>query len=620
MRASASLLLCIIVMTSPLPAVAHDGPDPLLHWSFKNRFFKRGLLQAQKGPDVKLGKFSLSRGESKEGFLFADGVTARVGQIAKMMKQLPAREFTISTWASVHQGRRWGGIFSCLEDNSEFEKGLILGYSESQFYIALATAGTDDGDGMMTYLKSRTSFVPARLYHLAATYDGRELKLYLNGKLEAVTQEQSGDILYPKTGTVGLAGYIDSNEDHPHEGEILNLRVYDHCALAQAIADEFEGGKHLLAERGPELNLPLAFVVKPYLQFGEQTGMTVMWESTHPDRPAVLRYGVDEKVAQRIEKASVSGAVSEARINGLQPDTQYFYRVELTPMPDGEPVLSNLRTFRTAPPNRTPFSFAVISDTQGNPKVSGTLAGFAWEQRPSFLLHPGDLVSEGPVKNEWVSEFFATMNPVVSRVPFFPVLGNHERDAQFYYDYMSLPEPEYYYTFRWSNAQFFMLDTNKELGPGSVQHAWLERVLRESTADWKFVCHHHPPYSSDENDFGNLWKSNQSTHGDRRPRQLTDLYDKHGVNIVFNGHIHSYERTWPIRAGKPVDRQGTIYLITGGGGGGLERPAPSRPGFSNYVRRGHHYCMIHINGRLLEYRAYDLEDRMFDTFSLRLGD
>ena len=37
---------------------------------------------------------------------------------------------------------------------------------------------------------------------------------------------------------------------------------------------------------------------------------------------------------------------------------------------------------------------------------------------------------------------------------------------------------------------------------------------------WKFVCHHHPPYSSDENDYGNLWKTNQGKHGDLRAREL----------------------------------------------------------------------------------------------------
>ena len=57
-------------------------------------------------------------------------------------------------------------------------------------------------------------------------------------------------------------------------------------------------------------------------------------------------------------------------------------------------------------------------------------------------------------------------------------------------------------------------------------------------------------------------------------------------------------------------------MITGGGGGGLETPGPSRPFFENTVRRGHHYIMIRINGRVLEMQAYDLEGILFDTLRI----
>ena len=209
------------------------------------------------------------------------------------------------------------------------------------------------------------------------------------------------------------------------------------------------------------------------------------------------------------------------------------------------------------------------------------------------------------------------MRPLISRVAFYPVLGNHEQNASNYYEYMSLPDPEYYYDFRYGDAHFFMVDTNRNVGPGSEQYEWLDAALGESTAAWKFACHHHPPYSSDENDYGDLWKQNKSERGDLRARQLSTLYDKHGVDLVWNGHIHSYERTWPVRDGKAVSKDGPIYMITGGGGGGLETPGPYRPFFQNQVRRGHHYVMAHLNGDTLEVRSYDLDDRLFDTFTIK---
>ena len=90
------------------------------------------------------------------------------------------------------------------------------------------------------------------------------------------------------------------------------------------------------------------------------------------------------------------------------------------------------------------------------------------------------------------------------------------------------------------------------------------------------------------------------------------LYEKYGVDVVWNGHVHSYERTWPVDGGAAQQSGAPIYLVTGGGGGGLETPGPYRSFFQNHVRRGHHYVMVHINDGVLELRSYSLEDRLFD--------
>lgn len=262
------------------------------------------------------------------------------------------------------------------------------------------------------------------------------------------------------------------------------------------------------------------------------------------------------------------------------------------------------------------MTFALLSDTQDNPEVCSVLATHIWDQRPGFIIHPGDLTGTGSIKADWTDEFFPGMNGLLSRVAMYPVLGNHEQDARHYYRYFSLPEPEYYYTFSQGDADFFMIDTNRTVAPGSEQYQWLDAALGASQARWKFVVHHHPPYSSDENDYGDTW-TGRGRKGDLRIRPLTELYDLHEVDLVLNGHIHSYERTWPISGGRVVDDGGVVYTITGGGGGGLEAPGPTRPDFNNTVRTGHHYCMIRLNGRVLEFFAYDLQNRLFDHMTIR---
>ncbi|XZE55464.1 metallophosphoesterase [Planctomycetaceae bacterium SH139] len=544
---------------------------------------------------------------------FRRGQTAVVAKDYQTVAQyLPKRALTVSVWAAIDSPEKWGGLIGVMEDDSETERGWSVGYDEKVFTFALSTNGADDGDGDMTYLKGTTEWKPGRLYHVAAVYDGQLMELYVNGKLEATSKEQSGDILYPSAAPYVVGGYRDSNEDYRLEGRIAEVSVYDVAAKSAWVEHEFEHQQMLAQQEAKLANVGEGFIVHPYLQYGTQTSMTVMWQTSRAGSTKV-NWG---ETSDCREQTMLDGVrdLHEVTLTGLSPETQYFYSVE-TICEDGSVVESEVLTFSTAVKRSTPFAFAVISDTQGNPTVSLQLATMAWAQRPNFCLHAGDLVSTGKNPEHWTQHFFPGMKPLIERVPFYPVLGNHEQNAKNYFDYVALPNPEFYYHFQYGNAEFFMIDSNRNVDPGSEQYKWLEEKLAASNANWKFVCHHHPPYSSDENDYGDLWKSNKSTRGDLRVRQLSELYDRYEVDIVWNGHIHSYERTWPVK-NEEAARRGTIYMITGGGGGGLETAGPFRPFFQNNVKRGHHYCLVAINGETLELKAFDLEGRLFDSVAV----
>ena len=604
-------LLLALTFAFPCLLWSHEGPDPLGHWMGRADRVKEDKLMARLGPD---GTLSFKPNFIKDRFgesMFFEGPKAKcllADDFNAVLKSMPRKAVTLSAWVSISTPREWGGVIGALQDNGDNEKGWILGYDASTFYFGLSTSGADDGDGKMTYLKAKTKYRLGKFYHLAAVYDGKTMELYVNGKKESQSKEQSGDLLYPESAPYVIGAYQDANEFHPHHGRIREVQVYGEAAKAEWVAKEFAHNESLATEKWNEAEPSFQVLVEPYLQFATQTSMTVMWH-TSLQASSVVRYGPTDACNQTIE--GNASAIHEVVLEGLEPETQYFYRVE-SRTPAGTSYLSEPATFKTAVKKETPYAFAVISDTQGNPKVSKQIAELAWGQRPSFLLHPGDLVSTGKNREHWLKHFFPGMRPLINHVPFYPVLGNHEQNAKHYYDYVSLPDPEYYYAFDFGNARFFMVDTNQKVNPGSVQFKWLEKELAASKAKWKFVCHHHPPYSSDENDYGNLWKSNQGRHGDLRARELVPLYEKYGVDLVWNGHIHSYERTWRILGGKAVESGGPFYMITGGGGGGLETPAPTRPFFQNNVRRGHHYVMVHVNGGTLELKAFTLDDRLFD--------
>lgn len=609
-------------------SLAHEGPDPRACWLFDSSFMQDSTLKSQSGPNLnvlgtvkpeKVGKLNCMRLNGNDSFFLAKDEWKKIRAI------LPSAAVTISTWVSIDSTLDNGGIISAFQDNGNFEQGWVLGYNKNAFSFGLSTKGADDGDGKMTYLSGKTSIEPGKWYHVCAIYDGSIMQLWVNGQLDGESSSQSGEILYPEQARLALGCYLDSNESFPLEGRIGQVVVYDLAAKPAWIAHDFEHQKHwvsLPAQLDPSKEFE--FLIKPYLQFATQTSIKVMCELNRPSKVSV-KYGETSKFTDSVEAVSQDKLLHTASLENLKPETGYYYQVIVEEEGRDDAIRGEICSFQTASLASSPFAFAVMGDTQGNPTVNGKLSEFAWALRPNFLIIPGDLVDDGPVKNQWVNEFFASMNPLFCRVPFYPVLGNHERNADFYYRYMDLPAPEYYYSFQYGNAMFFMLDSNKKVDEESEQYQWLEKQLKElqereknGTSDirWKFVSYHHPSYSSDEDDYGNLWKG-KSTWGDMRIRPLTKLFDRYAMDVVWNGHIHSYERTWPILNGKVSENSGTVYMVTGGGGGGLEQAGPIRPAFQNNVRRGHHFVFVAVNGNTLELKSFDLEGRLFDTVMLK---
>jgi hypothetical protein len=125
------------------------------------------------------------------------------------------------------------------------------------------------------------------------------------------------------------------------------------------------------------------------------------------------------------------------------------------------------------------------------------------------------------------------------------------------------------YSFDYGNAHFTFIDSNPHLydaistipspdlaAPAAfppyptVLHDWLINDLDSSSKPWKIVVYHHPAFSS-----GN------ATVTANQMRNVTKILDEHGVNIVFNGHEHNYQRTKPLRA---TDRVALAPTSSGG--------------------------------------------------------
>ncbi|MDG2054558.1 MAG: metallophosphoesterase [Phycisphaerales bacterium] len=537
-------------------------------------------------------------------------------QISDLDTPLPTDALTVEAWVSIDMPTTWGGFIGAVQDNADAEKGWVLGYDQTAFTFGLASEGTDDGDGRMTYLKSDRPFEIGRWHHVAGTYDGQEMRLYMDGQLVGVSKEQTGPVLYDPTAPLAIGGYLDRNEDQGLDGRIKSVQIQDAALNQVQIEREFKKSSRL-TKLAPKVDTKLDWMVSPFLTWPTSDAVSVIAETTRPAKMWVKFKPEDGSWSQMTQEEPAE--LHEFRLQGLRPHSKYFYQVyaDVTDAHGTQTIESPLLSFRTAAQRGDAFTFVAIGDTQAQPNVVKRVSDLAYETRPNLLIHAGDLVTTGSDKSHWTGHFFPNMQPLISRVPMMPVLGNHEQDAQYYYDYMSLPEPERWYTFSYGDADFFMIDGNRDLADQSEQLAWLNRALRESDAQWKFAVLHQPPWTSDSDDYGDTFETT-SNRGDLNARNITKLLDQYGVDICFSGHVHDYERTFPLSGQSvvPWDEGGVIYVTCAGGGGTLENFDPANTFFGHRKAQRHHLVYVAIHGGILEFQAIDENGQLFDVMTL----
>jgi len=608
------ILECLIVATAVGFTITEQEAD----WILAPEYAARGYVVQQETLPAKLVGIPTYGPENSGGGLIFDGKTTELilaSNATDARSCLPTGEFTIGAWVSIDMPRRWGGIVGCVRDDGDVEKGWILGYDDHRFTFGLSATGADDGNGLLTYLTSEQHpYEIGRWHHAVATYNGAECLLYVDGELSGKTAKQSGDVLYDFDMPFVIGSYCDTDEHHHHDGRILEVRILDHALSSAEVGDWYNKQSNLSAIE-PWTDTILDWLVYPFLMWPTTEAITVTFETTVPTN-ATLEYRHESETENQTQISNEPTQLHHFRLTNLQPNEKYFYRIIAQDSKD-QTLESELLSFRTAVTPDRSFTFIAIGDTQSQADVVKRVSDLAYMHRPNLIVHAGDLVSTGTSKSDWTGHFFPAMQPLISRVPLMPVLGNHEQDAKHYYDYMDLPEPECYYSFIFGDAEFFMIDGNRKLGQGTKQLNWLDSALSSSTSKWKFAVLHQPPYTSDSDDYGDTFKTT-SHRGDPNVQNIIALLEKYHVDICFSGHVHDYERTFPIIDGHVTSHKhgGVIYVTTAGGGGYLENFDPANTWFGHKKAQYHHLVYVAVNGNHLEFQAIDQHGRLFDVFEL----
>jgi predicted MPP superfamily phosphohydrolase len=208
-----------------------------------------------------------------------------------------------------------------------------------------------------------------------------------------------------------------------------------------------------------------------------------------------------------------------------------------------------------------------------------------------FVIMLGDNMYGTQQPADFVQKFEKPYKPLLDAgVKFFASLGNHDNTTNDEYKLFNMGGKRYY-SYARSNARFFVLDSNA-LDPAQVK--WIEGALKDAQEPWKICYFHHPLYSDG------------GRHGPSVDLRvvLEPLFVKYGVNVVYSGHDHIYERIKP--------QKGITYFVAGSGGqlrkGDLRRSQLTAAGFDqdqsfmlNEIAGDElHFQVISRNGRTVD--------------------
>jgi hypothetical protein len=193
--------------------------------------------------------------------------------------------------------------------------------------------------------------------------------------------------------------------------------------------------------------------------------------------------------------------------------------------------------------------FAAIGDNgtgdRGQYDVANQMVRFHAKFPFDRVIMLGDNIYGGQGAQDLVKKFSQPYKALLDLgVKFYASLGNHDDPINRRYPLWNMGG-ELYYTYATQNVRFFALDSSKI---DQKELAWLENALKSSTEDWKICYFHHPLYSDG------------GTHGSSVDVRVVfePLFVTYGVNVVFAGHDHIYERITP--------QKGIYYFVEGASG------------------------------------------------------
>ena len=387
----------------------------------------------------------------------------------------------------------------------------------------------------------------------------------------------------------GMVVYLNGNEvwrDNLPSGAIdygtFARTDYENTQVEEVITSTLLEGKNTIAVEVHQLSLTSSdisfdFELKvsaqitaelkraPYLQKGSSNAMTIKYR-TSADTETIINYGTSLGSLNSIASDNTLKSDHEIEITGLLPDTKYYYEIAYS---SGVFLAESSDLFFKTAPEVGSDQFVrawILGDAgTGNQNQKNVRDRYydyvknAATKNPNqtdMMLFLGDNAYNDGLDVEYQRAFFDIYEAQLKNTVSWSTLGNHDgyssnSNSQTgpYYDIFTFPTAaesggiasgtEAYYSFDYANIHFIVLESYT-LDEDATQIAWCKQDMQDTKQDWIVAVFHHPPYSKGSHD-----SDNESELINMRTKFLPILEDN-GVDLVLNGHSHSYERSFFI--------------------------------------------------------------------------
>ena len=353
----------------------------------------------------------------------------------------------------------------------------------------------------------------------------------------------------------------------------------------------------------------------PVLLRAYQDRAAIMWE-TNTEGPTTLHYGKDQMLDKHVDSTpeevrygiNIAGAqvirktafIHKVWLEDLEPGQVYKYRA------DGPEAQSKTYIFHTTPAVTDEVTFIVYGDSRTRRKTHRKLVELMMNQEVDFVVHTGDLVTDGDNYEQWGPQFFNPLRGFADTVPFYIAKGNHEGNKGNYEKLLIPSGEDNSFSFDYGPVHYLCVDNVSKGLNSRKQLSLIAADAGSSRAQWKFVSYHVPSLN-----FGGHW----STWG--YPDALPTL-GKAGIDFVLTGHSHQYERFRPIAP--PGDTAGSYVTYITCGGGGAPLYGVDRSVYHAGAKKVHHFCLFKIKGNKLTMDAIDIDGNILDHLEVTKTD